>query len=69
MSQLKEGIDYYILPDGRLVFTEKYLRDRGFCCGNGCMHCPYEYISVREPLRTQMLLKRQRNEETGNEAG
>ncbi|WP_276135240.1 DUF5522 domain-containing protein [Polluticoccus soli] len=69
MNQLKEGIDYYILPDGRLVFTAKYLSDRGFCCGNGCMHCPYEYIRVREPLRTQLLLKRQRNEETGDQPG
>jgi hypothetical protein len=21
--------------------TEKYLTDRGYCCGNGCKHCPY----------------------------
>ena len=26
---------------GYLVFTERYLLDRGFCCGNGCRHCPY----------------------------
>jgi iron complex transport system substrate-binding protein len=23
------------------VFTANYLRDRGYCCGNGCRHCPY----------------------------
>jgi iron complex transport system substrate-binding protein len=23
------------------VFTASYLRDRGYCCGNGCRHCPY----------------------------
>jgi hypothetical protein len=34
------GIDYY-LEDGRVVFTEKYHKDRGQCCGNGCRHCPY----------------------------
>jgi len=37
---LVEGIDYYT-EDGRWVFTEKYLRDRGHCCGSGCRHCPY----------------------------
>jgi iron complex transport system substrate-binding protein len=23
------------------VFTADYLRQRGYCCGNGCRHCPY----------------------------
>ncbi len=23
------------------VFTANYLKDRGYCCGNGCRHCPY----------------------------
>ena len=32
----------YIDPDsGLFVLTAAYLRDRGFCCGNGCRHCPY----------------------------
>ncbi|MCB9795281.1 MAG: hypothetical protein H6741_21470 [Alphaproteobacteria bacterium] len=26
---------------GRWVMTAKYLTDRGYCCGNGCRHCPY----------------------------
>ncbi len=25
-----------------LVFTAAYLRKRGYCCGNGCRHCPYD---------------------------
>lgn len=33
--------DYY-MENGFLVFTAKYLKNRGFCCGNGCRHCPYE---------------------------
>lgn len=66
MKQLKEGIDYYLLEDGRLVFTEKYLLDRGFCCGNGCMHCPYDYINVPEPRRS-MLLKQKQHGKTTNE--
>jgi hypothetical protein len=37
---LVEGEDYY-LENGFLVFTEKYLSNRGYCCGSGCRHCPY----------------------------
>ena len=32
--------DYY-MEDGKFVFTASYLRRRGYCCGNGCRHCPY----------------------------
>lgn len=38
---LIEGEDYYI-ENGYYVFTEKYLLDRGYCCGSGCRHCPYQ---------------------------
>ena len=37
---LIEGQDYY-LENGYRVMTEKYLTDRGYCCANGCRHCPY----------------------------
>jgi hypothetical protein len=33
-------IDYYC-ENGYVIFTEKYLKERGFCCKNGCRHCPY----------------------------
>lgn len=63
MKQLTEGEDYYVLPNGLLVFTEKYHLKRGFCCGKGCRHCPYEYLNVQEPLRSKLLHAReQRNE-------
>lgn len=26
---------------GLLVFSAKYLWDRGYCCDTGCRHCPY----------------------------
>ena len=26
---------------GLFVMTARYLSDRGYCCGNGCRHCPY----------------------------
>lgn len=26
---------------GLFVLTAGYLRDRGYCCDQGCRHCPY----------------------------
>ncbi len=40
-APLVEGEDYYI-ENGFYVFTAKYLLNRGYCCGNGCRHCPYQ---------------------------
>ena len=37
---LVEGEDYYF-EDGLMVLTAKFLLERGYCCGNGCRHCPY----------------------------
>jgi len=34
--------DYYY-EDGKLVFTAHYLKKRGYCCKNGCRHCPYGF--------------------------
>ncbi|MDR3678590.1 MAG: DUF5522 domain-containing protein [Flavipsychrobacter sp.] len=59
---MTEGVDYTILPDGRLVFTAKYLLERGFCCGNGCLNCPYEYINVPELRRTELINSRLHND-------
>jgi hypothetical protein len=38
---LTEGEDYY-REGSAIVFTATYLLRRGFCCGNGCRHCPFE---------------------------
>ncbi|MFT6844252.1 MAG: hypothetical protein ACJAUV_000426 [Flavobacteriales bacterium] len=35
--------DYYMSEEGFLIFTEKYLLKRGYCCQNGCKHCPYGF--------------------------
>ncbi len=40
--ELIEGIDYYF-DKGLMVFTEYYLRERGYCCTSGCRHCPYGF--------------------------
>ena len=55
MKELTEGVDYYINKDGYIVFTEHYHLEKGYCCGNGCLHCPYTYENVPEPRRTVLL--------------
>jgi hypothetical protein len=41
--QLQETLkDYYMDENGRVVFTAHFLQKRGYCCTNGCRHCPYD---------------------------
>ncbi len=40
--ELKEGEDFYF-EGPYMVFTEKFLLDRGYCCESGCRHCPYGF--------------------------
>ncbi|HAP69329.1 MAG TPA: hypothetical protein DCR04_06320 [Flavobacteriales bacterium] len=35
--------DFYYSEEGYIVFTEKYLLKRGYCCKNSCKHCPYGF--------------------------
>lgn len=35
--------EFYYDASGYLVFTEKYLLKRAYCCKNGCRHCPYGF--------------------------
>ena len=58
MNKLKEGEDYYFNEAGLMVLTAAFHLKKGFCCGNGCKHCPYDYINVREPKRTELLKAR-----------
>lgn len=37
--KLRPG-DFYF-DNGLMVFTAAYHLRRGYCCGNGCRHCPY----------------------------
>ena len=50
-----ESEDFYYNENGFIVLTAKYHLDRGHCCGNGCKHCPYEYIKVPEQKRSELL--------------
>jgi Family of unknown function (DUF5522) len=57
-KNLIEGIDFYIdAATGYTVLTAKYHLDKGYCCGNGCRHCPYQFEAVPEPLRSELELK------------
>ena len=39
---LQEGRPGYLDPaTGLFVLTATYLAARGYCCDNGCRHCPY----------------------------
>ena len=39
-ERLVENVDYYF-ENGLMVLTEHFLKKRGYCCKNGCRHCPY----------------------------
>jgi len=56
-EKLVEGEDFYYTEEGLFVMTGKYHLDRGFCCGNGCKHCPYKYENVQEPKKSELLLQ------------
>ena len=58
MKQLVEGVDFYFNEEGLMVLTEKYHLEIGYCCGNGCKHCPYDYEAAAEPRRSELLKKR-----------
>jgi len=47
VTPLVEGDDFYY-EGPYMVFTEAYLRRRGYCCESGCRHCPWGY---RKSLR------------------
>lgn len=54
--ELIEGIHFYYNESGLMVLTEKYHLERGYCCGNGCKHCPYDYTNVND-AKKQITLK------------
>lgn len=56
-NNLIEGEDFYYNEQGYMVLTAKYHIDKGYCCGYGCKHCPYEYEAVPEPKRSELMEK------------
>lgn len=41
------GLSHYTDPEtGYKVFTEIAHRQRGYCCGSACRHCPFDHENV-----------------------
>ena len=61
INQLDDD-EYYYSEEGYIVFTEKYLLKRGYCCQNGCKHCPYGFkknegrITQDKKMKTTSML-------------
>lgn len=51
---LVEGEDFY-REGAAIVFTARYHLRRGFCCGSGCRHCPYEKKTAADEKRKATL--------------
>lgn len=51
MENTRENEDFYYNEQGYKVFTEKYHLKRGYCCRNGCKHCPYGYDKKTEVFK------------------
>jgi len=43
---LIENEDYYF-ENGLMVLTSHYLLRRGYCCEQGCRHCPYGFSETK----------------------
>ena len=60
-NKLIEQTHYYFNEAGLMVFTSAYHLERGYCCGSGCLHCPYNFEAVPEPQKTYLLDERKKN--------
>lgn len=61
MKGLIEGTHFYYNEEGLVVLTETYHLQKGYCCGNGCKHCPYDFENVAEPRRSQLLQQKEKD--------
>jgi hypothetical protein len=57
-KELIEGEDFYF-EGPYMVFTEKFLRERGYCCQSGCRHCPYGFKKASGDEETDIDDRRQ----------
>jgi hypothetical protein len=67
MKELTEGLDFYYNEQGLMVLTAKYHLERGYCCSNGCKHCPFNYERVSEPHRSILIAQQKANGDTEKE--
>lgn len=54
-KEFKEGEHFY-LDNGKVIMTELFHKERGFCCGNKCKHCPYEN-SIKGTTKLREIIK------------
>ena len=53
----KEREELYYFEGSRIVFTPQYHIERGYCCGSGCRHCPYEPKHERDNTNIEEQFK------------
>lgn len=51
VQPLIKHLDYEIDSLGRFVLTRRYHLRRGFCCGNHCIHCPFDGIKGSREIK------------------
>lgn len=51
-TALVEGEDFY-REGAAIVFTAGYHLRRGYCCGSGCRHCPYDDDEKSEAFKLE----------------
>ena len=54
--EFEKGRDYY-LENGAIILTEHYLKNRGFCCGSKCRHCPFDPLYQKGNKNIKKQLK------------
>ncbi len=43
VKKVFQSMPEFYIENGFYVFTERFLLKRGFCCKNGCRHCPFGF--------------------------
>jgi hypothetical protein len=61
-TELIENVDFYYDESGFVVLTKQYHETRGYCCGYGCRHCPYDFEAVPEPKKSTTLAQMQQQQ-------
>jgi hypothetical protein len=64
-NELTENVDFYFDKSGLMVFTKEYHLKKGYCCENGCRHCPYHFENVSDKEKRKRLLQDENKRLTG----
>lgn len=52
-DRTKEDEPDFYYENGLVVFTMSYHLKRGYCCKNGCRHCPYGFEKGKDDARSK----------------